>query len=237
MRENNRKNDELREITIQENFITNQPASLLYQQGNTRLICTAMFNDKVPFFAKTEKKGWISAEYAMIPGSTGKQRFLRERGGRMDKRNIEIQRFVSRSLRNIINLKKIREFNIFLDMDVIQADGGTRCASVNSGVIALMKMFRHLVFENKMYEVPQFEPIAAVSVGIRDGEILADIDFEEDSNIDADMNIVSNSKGDILEVSGFAEESSVPKDLFFRGIELGLKKNKEIIEVLKKHLD
>jgi len=236
MRKNNRKNDELREITIQESFITNQPASLLYQQGDTRLICTAMFNDKVPFFAKSEKKGWISAEYAMIPGSTGRQRFLRERGGRMDKRNIEIQRFVSRSLRNIVNLKKIREFNIFLDMDVIQADGGTRCASVNSGVVALMKLFKHLVFENKLYEVPAFEPVAAVSVGIKDGEVLADIDFAEDSNIDADMNIVSNGKGDILEVSGFAEESSVPKDLFFKGIELGLEKNKEIIGILEKHL-
>jgi len=233
MRENNRKNDELRAISIEEDFITNQPASLLYKQGDTRLICTAMYNEKVPFFAKTEKKGWISAEYSMLPGSTGKQRFLRERGARIDKRNIEIQRFVGRSLRNIIDLKKIKDFNIFLDMDVVQADGGTRCASVNSGVIALMKMLKHLVFENKLFEVPPFEPIAAVSIGIKNGEILADIDFPEDSNIDADMNIVSNGKGDIIEVTGFAEESSVPKDLFFKAIDLGIEKNNEILSILK----
>jgi len=236
MRANNRENNEIREISIELDYITNQPASLLYTQGNTRLICTAMFNDKVPFFAKNEKKGWISSEYAMLPGSTGKQRFLRERGGRMDKRNIEIQRFIGRSLRNVIDLKKVRDFNIFLDMDVIQADGGTRCASVNSGVIVLMKLLKHLVFENKLLAVPAFTPVAAVSVGIRKGEILADLDFSEDSGVDADINIVSNEKGDVVEVTGFAEESSIPKDLFFKAIDLGLEKNAEIIAVLKNYL-
>jgi len=236
MRENNRKNDELRNISIELDYITNQPASLLYRQGNTRLICTAMFNEKVPFFAKNEKKGWISAEYSMLPGSTGKQRFLRERGGRMDKRNIEIQRFVGRSLRNIIDLKKIREFNIFLDMDVVQADGGTRCASVNSGVIALMKLLKQLVFENRLIELPEFDPVAAVSIGIREEEILADLDFSEDSGIDADINIVSNENGDVIEVTGFAEENSIPKDLFFKAIELGIEKNAEIISILKEYI-
>ena len=236
MRENKRENNELREISIEENYITNQPASLLYKQGNTRIICTAMFNEKVPFFAKSEKKGWISAEYAMLPGSTGKQRFLRERGGRTDKRNIEIQRFVGRSLRNMFDLKKIKDFSIFLDMDVVQADGGTRCASINSGVIALKKLLKHLVFENKLFEVPEFKPVAAVSIGIKDGEILADIDFEEDSNIDADINIVSNEDGDIIEVTGFAEESSIPKDLFFNAIDLGIEKNNEIQNILKNYL-
>ncbi len=236
MRNNERDNTELREITIEDNYITNQPASLLYKQGNTRLICTAMFNEKVPFFAKSEKKGWISAEYAMLPGSTGKQRFMRERNGRTDKRNIEIQRFVGRSLRNIFDLKKIRDLNIFLDMDIIQADGGTRCASINSGVIALKKLLKHLVFENKLFEVPEFKPVAAVSVGIKDGVILADLDFPEDSTIDADLNIVSNEAGDIIEVTGFAEESSVPKELFFKAIDIGIEKNLEILSILKKYI-
>jgi ribonuclease PH len=236
MRHNNRGNSEIRNIEIEENYITNQPASLMFRQGNNKLVCTAMFNEKVPLFAKNEKKGWISAEYSMLPGSTGKQRFLRERGGRMDKRNIEIQRFIGRALRNIIDLKKIKDFNIFLDMDVIQADGGTRCASVNGGVVALMKLLKHLVFENKLFEVPEFNPVAAVSVGIKNGKILADIDFAEDSSIDADLNIVSDSAGNIIEVTGFAEESSVPKDLFFKAIDLGIEKNSEIIEILKKYL-
>ncbi len=236
MRDNGRKKEELRNINITDNYISNQPASLLYQQGNTRIICTAFFTEKVPLFAKSEKKGWISAEYSMLPGSTGKQRFARERGGRIDNRNIEIQRFIGRSLRNIIDLKKIDGFNIIFDMDVIQADGGTRCASVNSGVIALMKMLRHLVFENKLYEIPKFEPIAAVSVGIKDGEVLTDMDFAEDSKIDADINIVSNGKGEIIEVTGFAEESSIRKNLFFEAVNTGIEKNSEIITILEKYL-
>ncbi len=236
MRNNDRNNNDLREITVEGGYITNQPASLLYKQGDTRLICTAMYNEKVPFFAKNEKKGWISAEYAMLPGSTGKQRFVRERGGRTDKRNIEIQRFVGRALRNVIDLKKIKDFNIFLDMDVIQADGGTRCASINGGVIALTKLLKHLVFENKLYEIPEMNPVAAVSIGIKEGEILADIDFSEDSTVDADINVVSDSKGNIAEVTGFAEESLIQKGLFIKAIEIGIEKNFEILSILRKYM-
>ena len=129
--------------------------------------------------------------------------------------------------------KKIRDLNISLDMDVVQADGGTRCASINGGVIALIKLLKHLVFENKLYEVPDFKPIAAVSVGIKNRDILVDIDFSEDSTIDADINIVSDSDGNITEVTGFAEESSVPKSLFLKAIETGIEKNFEILSVLE----
>ncbi|MEN8154944.1 MAG: ribonuclease PH [Acidobacteriota bacterium] len=236
MRKDGRNLIDIRKINIQDKYISNQPASLLYEQGQTRVICTATFSDKVPFFAKNEKKGWISAEYAMLPASTGKQRFFRERNGRVDKRNIEIQRFVGRALRNVINLKKIGDYNIFIDSDVLEADGGTRCAAVNGGVLTLIKLLKHLVYENLLYEVPEYELVAAVSVGIKDGEILADIDFAEDSVVDADINIVSSEKGNIIEVMGFAEESPVPKDLFYKAMDIALEKNNEIIKILKEHI-
>jgi len=236
MRKDGRGPLELRKINIQDKYISNQPASLLYEQGQTRVICTATFSEKVPYFAKNEKKGWISAEYAMLPASTGKQRFFRERNGRVDKRNIEIQRFIGRALRNVINLKKIGDYNIFIDSDVLEADGGTRCASVNGGVVTLIKLLKHLVYENLLYEVPEYELVAAVSVGIKDGEILADIDFPEDSVVDADINVVSSEKGNLIEVMGFAEESPVPKDIFFKAMDIAVEKNNEIIKILKSYI-
>ncbi len=236
MRKDGRNPLDIRKINIKDKYISNQPASLLYEQGQTRVICTATFSDKVPFFAKNEKKGWISAEYAMLPASTGKQRFFRERNGRVDKRNIEIQRFIGRALRNVINLKKIGDYNIFIDSDVLEADGGTRCAAVNGGVLTLIKLLKHLVYENLLYEVPEYELVAAVSVGIKDGKILADIDFSEDSVVDADINIVSSEKGNIIEVMGFAEESPVPKDLFYKALDIALGKNIEIIKILKGYI-
>ena len=236
MRKDGRDLLDIRKINVQDKYISNQPASLLYEQGQTRVICTATFSDKVPYFAKNEKKGWISAEYAMLPASTGKQRFFRERNGRVDKRNIEIQRFVGRALRNVINLKKIGDYNIFIDSDVLEADGGTRCAAVNGGVLTLIKLLKHLVFENLLYEVPEYELVTAVSVGIKDGEILADIDFEEGWVVFTHINIVSSEKGNIIEVMGFAEESPVPKDLFYKALDIALEKNDEIIKILKEYI-
>ena len=236
MRSSCRKLTELREIKIIDNYISNQPASLLIEQGDTRVICAATWNLKVPFFAKEKKKGWISGEYSMLPYSTGKQRFYRERG-RTDNRNIEIQRFVGRALRSTVKLKDIQEFNIIIDADVIQADGGTRCASVNGGMITLVKLLKHLVFDNKLFELPRIEPVAAVSMGIKDGEIFTDIDFKEDMSVDADLNIVSSGTGKIVEVTGFGEESMIPLDLFTKAVEIGVEKNIEILEKIRPELN
>ncbi len=235
MRFDERKNSDLRKIEIEDDFISNQPASLMIKQGNTRIICAASYNTKVPFFAKEKKKGWVSAEYSMLPYSTGKQRFFRERG-KTDNRNIEIQRFIARALRSMFDLKKIMDFNIMIDCDVIQADGGTRCASINGGVITLVKLLKHLVFDNKLFELPEIEPVAAVSVGIRKNEIIADLDFEEDMSVDADINVVSSESGKIVEVTGFAEESMVSFDLFNEAVKLGIEKNFEIIQLMKKYI-
>lgn len=235
MRSNSRKNGELRDIQITPDYISNQPATILYEQGGTRVICSATFTEKVPFFAKEKKKGWISAEYSMLPYSTGKQRFFRERG-RTDSRNIEIQRFVGRALRSTFDLNKTDGFNITVDADVIEADGGTRCASVNGGMITLYKLLKHLVYENKLFELPDIRLVAAVSIGISGGEIISDLDFEEDSKIDADINIVSSEAGEIVEVQGVAEEGTVPYDLFRKAIEKGVEKNFEIIKKIRTFL-
>jgi len=234
MRHSGRDANQLREITITPDFVKNVPGSVLIQQGETRVLCTALYEERVPFFMKNGNKGWVQAEYSMLPGSTGKERVARERQ-RINNRHIEIQRFVGRSLRTTLDLKKINGLTITVDSDVIQADGGTRCASINGGMIALVKCLKHLVFENVIAHFPAIQYIAAVSIGLLKNEILVDLDYKEDFEADADINIVSNEKGDIVEVQAFGEESTIPKDLFLKVIELGVEKNLEIIDRLKKY--
>ncbi len=171
----------------------------------------------------------------MLPGATGNQRNQRERQ-RVNNRNIEIQRFVGRALRNTFNLKAIDGKTVFIDTDVLQADGGTRCAAINGGMLALVKILRHLVFENIIKEVPKMEWIAAVSIGVKGDDILVDLTYEEDSAADADINIVTSEKGNIVEIQAFAEENPISKELFQKVIDLGVEKNLEIIETLKKHI-
>jgi len=234
MRTDGRTNEEFRKINIIPNFIDNIPGGVLIEQGKTRLICTAGFETKVPQFLKESDKGWIGAEYSMLPASTGGRRVHRERE-RKNNRNVEIQRFVGRALRTTVNLKDLKGLTLFIDTDVVQADGSTRCAAVNGGMVALMHAFRHLVYETVIPDFPKTEMIAAVSIGIKDGEILVDLSYEEDSNIDADINIVSSEAGNIIQVQAFAEESSIPRDLFHKVVDLGVEKNLEIIEILKKY--
>lgn len=235
MRKDGRNNYDLREIKIIPGYISNVPGSVLIDQGNTRVICSATYENKIPHFQKDSGKGWIRAEYSMIPGSVGNQRISRERH-KINNRNIEIQRFIGRALRTTFDLKHIEDKTIYIDTDVIQADGSTRCASINCAVIALIKSLKYLVYENLIKDLPEIEIISAVSVGIKDNEILVDLTYEEDSKIDADINIVSSEKKNIIEVEAFAEESSIQKDIFHRAIDLGVEKNLEIIDILKKYI-
>ncbi len=234
IRRDNRAFDEMRKITITPNFVSNIPGSVLFEQGRTRILCSSTVEYKVPHFIKEEKKGWINAEYAMMPGSTGKRRVPRERQ-RTNGRNIEIQRFISRALRNTFKLKLIEGIMIHIDCDVIEADGGTRCASLNGGMIVLKKALEHLVFENKIKKLPEIEYIGAISIGVKGNEILTDLTYEEDSKVDADINIISSEKGHIIEVSAFAEENPISKELFDRAINIGIEKNLEIIKKLKEY--
>lgn len=233
MRRDGRKNFDLREITFLPDYVRNVPGSVLVEQGNTRVLCTATFDQKVPHFLKDSPKGWVSAEYGMLPGSVGNNRLNRERQ-KSNSRHIEIQRFIGRALRCTFNLHKIVGKTVTIDADVLQADGGTRCAAINGGMGALVKLLRHLVFEHMIPDLPAIEYIAAVSIGVKGQDILVDLNYEEDSTADADINIVSSEKGHVIEVQAFAEEHAIPSEVFSRVMEIGIEKNLEIIKKIKK---
>ena len=158
MRQDGRKNNQIREVNITADYVKDVPGSVMIEQGNTRVICTATYDAKVPHFLRDSGKGWVTAEYAMMPGSTGNPRLNRERL-RANSRSIEIQRFIARALRNTLNLKVLDGKTIFIDADVIQADGSTRCAALNGAVITLVKALKYLVFENMLKDFPDFNPI------------------------------------------------------------------------------
>lgn len=232
-RKANRPNELLRDMILTPNYIKNVNGSVLIEQGQTRVVCTAICESRVPYFLKNSGQGWVDCEYGMLPGSTGsKQRSDRERN-RVNNRNIEIQRFISRALRTTFNLKKIDGRTIHIDSDVIQADGGTRCASINGGMIVLAKALRYLVYENIIPQLPELEYIAAVSIGVKEDTILVDMDYDEDSTIDSDINIVSSEKGNIVEIQAFGEAKPLPKDIFYKVIDMGVEINMGIIERLK----
>ena len=233
MRKDNRTDNDTRPLKLTPDYVSNIPGSVMVALGRTRVLCSATIEYKVPHFLKEEKKGWINAEYSMLPGSTGDRRVPRERN-RINGRNMEIQRFISRALRNTFDLKEIEGITIHIDCDVIEADGSTRCASLNGAMVVLRKALDYLVFENKIAYLPKLEYIAAVSVGIRKDRILTDLTYEEDASADADINIISSESGQIIEVSAFAEENPVPRDRFDQAMDLGIEKNREIIELLKK---
>ena len=235
MRTNNRSGQQLRPITFIPGYINNVPGSVLCEQGNTRVVATATIEEKNPHFLKKSGQGWITAEYSMLPGSSGNQRIARERG-KINNRSGEIQRFIGRALRLVVNLNEIGARTITIDTDVIQADGSTRCASLNAGFLALILAFKYLVYEQMIADFPAFQFIAAVSIGIRDQEILADMDYEEDSQADSDINIVSTEDGSLIEVQSFCEHRPLAIELFQQSLALGREKNREIIGLQKKIL-
>jgi ribonuclease PH len=235
MRVNNRSERELRPIAFVPGYIKNVPGSVLCEQGNTRVVATATIEEKTPHFLKKSGQGWITAEYAMLPGSSGNQRIPRERG-KTNNRSSEIQRFISRALRTSLNLKEIGARTITLDTDVIQADGSTRCASLNAGFLAMVFALKHLVYEQVIPDFPVFQFMAAVSIGVRDREILVDLDYDEDSQTDSDINIVSTDDGSLIEIQSFCERRPLAVELFQQSLALGVEKNREIIDLQKKLL-
>lgn len=233
MRANDRPAAELRPIVFIPGYVRNVPGSVLCEQGHTRVIATATVEDKVPPFLKKSGRGWVTAEYAMLPGCSGNQRIARERG-KINNRSGEIQRFIGRALRAGVDMKALGERTITLDADVVQADGGTRCASLNASFLALVLALKHLVYEQMIADFPGFRFVAAVSIGVKDRELLADLDYEEDSRIDSDINIASDAAGALIEVQSFCEGEPLPQELFQKAITLGIEKNLEIIAMQKK---
>ncbi|PIU29510.1 MAG: ribonuclease PH [Candidatus Hydromicrobium americanum] len=231
-----REKDEIRKIKITRNYISHADGSVFIEMGKTRIVCTATVEDKVPKFLAGKGSGWITAEYDMIPGAAPQRIVRAQTTGRINGRTHEIQRLIGRSLRSVVDLNKIGERTIWIDCDVIEADGGTRTASITGSFIALFDCM-HSLIERKIIDIMPVENfLAAVSVGIVDGEILVDLCFKEDSKAQVDMNVVMNSRGELIEVQSTAEVNPFSREDFDKMLEKATAAIEEIIEIQKKIL-
>jgi len=208
MRPSGRANDELRQVRLTRNYTMHAEGSVLVEFGNTRVICTASVENSVPAFLKGTGRGWVTAEYGMLPRSTN-QRMRREASqNRQGGRTLEIQRLIGRSLRAAVNLEALGELSCMVDCDVIQADGGTRTAAITGGYVALVDALNAARRKGQIRKDPLVARIASVSVGICDGNALLDLDYVEDSSAATDMNVVMNDAGGFIEIQGTAENSA-----------------------------
>jgi ribonuclease PH len=212
--------DELRPVEIELDFIPSASGSALFRIGATRLICTAMVEESVPPWMRGRGTGWVTAEYGMLPGSTSERKSRDASRGRVDGRTVEIQRLVGRSLRSVVDFKALGERTAWIDCDVIQADGGTRCAAICGGYVALHLALWRLVGSGALERVPLRDSVAAVSVGIVDGEPLLDLPYAEDSRAEVDMNVVMTGSGELIEVQATAERTPFGRASLDRLLEL-----------------
>jgi ribonuclease PH len=225
--------DSLRKISIKKDFIKYAEGSCLISVGNTKVICTASVEEGVPVFLRNTGKGWITAEYSMLPRSS-KTRSQRESSrGRVGGRTHEIQRLIGRSLRSVVNMDVLGERTIWIDCDVIQADGGTRTASITGAFVALADCLLRMKKKALIDKVPVSEYVAAVSVGIVDGKNMLDLDYEQDSRAEVDMNIVMTSSGNFVEIQGTAERCPFSENQAKELLELGKQGIKRIINLQK----
>lgn len=236
MRLDNRLNDELRKVKISRNYLLHPEGSVLIEVGNTKVICTAIIEERVPPFLKGTGKGWVSAEYSMLPGSTGIRKSRDINRGKLDGRSQEIQRLIGRSLRTAVDLEGFGERTLWIDCDVIQADGGTRTASITGAFVAMVDAFSKLKGDKIIDEIPVKSFVSAISVGILNGEAILDLCYEEDSKAEVDMNIVMTDKGQFVEIQGTGEESTFTQDELLQMIQLATKGCRELYDVQKNAL-
>lgn len=226
MRNNNRKNDEMREVKVTKNYIMHPEGSVLIEFGNTKVICNATIEEKIPRWLKMDNSskgihsGWIAAEYSMLPRATNTRVQRESIKGKISGRTMEIQRLIGRSLRAAIDLEKLGERTIMVDCDVIQADGGTRTASITGAYLAVELAIEKLIDENKLKEIPIKSKVAAISVGKVRNELVLDLDYDEDSAADVDMNIIMTDKGQFVEIQGTGEEATFTQNELLKFIEL-----------------
>ncbi len=233
IRQDGRKNNELRKLKITKNYIKYAEGSCLIELGHTKVIATASVEDGVPHFLRGSGNGWVTAEYGMIPRSC-KSRVSREASkGKLGGRTHEIQRLIGRSLRSVTDMTKLGERTIWLDCDVIQADGGTRCASITGSFIALALALEKMKKDCLPQTVPLSDYVAAISVGIIGGITAIDLDYEEDSKAEVDMNVVMTGAGKFIEVQGTAEKEPFKKEDLNKLIVLAQKGIEEIIHIQK----
>ncbi|HEX2160295.1 MAG TPA: ribonuclease PH [Thermoleophilaceae bacterium] len=211
MRVGGRAADELRPIRIEPGFVRSATGSALIEAGGTRVICTASVDESVPRWMKGQGKGWVTAEYGMLPASTGDRKQRDVSKGRPDGRTVEIQRLIGRSLRGVIDFEALGERTVWIDCDVLEADGGTRCASITGGYVALELALARLVSAGKLKALPLTGSIAAVSCGVVAGEPLLDLDYPEDSTAEVDMNVVMTGEGGLIEVQATGERTPLSR--------------------------
>lgn len=222
--------DELRPVKITRGFTQVPEGSVLIEIGMTRVICTATVEEKVPPFQKGSGLGWVTAEYSMLPRATQSRTQREASKGKLTGRTMEIQRLIGRALRSVVNLKKLGERTIWLDCDVIQADGGTRTASITGAYVALVDSINHLIAKGILKENPIQDTLAAVSVGKVAGVPVLDLAYEEDSKAEVDMNIVMTGAGKFVEIQGTAEEVPFDRGELDRFLALGEKGIRELME-------
>ena len=210
-RADGRGSDELRPVSIDPSFVRTATGSALIACGGTRVICTASVQESVPRWLAGQGRGWMTAEYGMLPASTGERKQRDVAKGRPDGRTVEIQRLIGRSLRGIADLSALGERTVYVDCDVLEADGGTRCASITGGYVALALACRRLLDEGKIERSPLTGSIAAVSCGVVDGVALLDLDYGEDSSAEVDANVVMTGDGGLVEVQATAERTPLSR--------------------------
>lgn len=230
MRPSGRASDQLRDLKITRNFTKHAEGSVLIECGDTKVICTATLVPGVPRFLKGKGQGWITAEYGMLPRSTHSRVDREAARGKQTGRTIEIQRLIGRSLRAAVDLKKLGERTLTIDCDVIQADGGTRTASITGGFVALADAVKKLVEAKKIKENPIVSQIAAISVGVYKGEPVLDLDYPEDSNAETDMNVIMNDKGGFIEIQGTAEGEAFSDEQMVGMLKVARKGINEILQ-------
>ncbi|MGM0366617.1 MAG: ribonuclease PH [Actinomycetota bacterium] len=228
--------DQVRDIKVERNYISHSEGSVFIEMGNTRVVCTATMEEKVPAFLRRRGSGWVTAEYDMIPASSP-QRIIRPQSmGRISGRTYEIQRLIGRSLRAAVDLNRLGERTIWIDCDVIEADGGTRTASITGSFIALFDCLHSLVERKVLPELPIESFIAAISVGIVDAKILVDLCFSEDSKAEVDMNVVMDSKDRLIEIQSTAEGKPFTREDFDTMLQKAMEAISNLIDMQKKIL-
>lgn len=237
MRFDGRNKEELREINIEKNYIIHPEGSVLISAGNTKVICNASIEEKVPPFMRGEGKGWISAEYAMLPRATGTRNIRESSKGKVSGRTMEIQRLIGRALRAVVDLNALGERTIWLDCDVIQADGGTRTASITGAFIAMTLAVYELHKEKSFDSFPIQDFLAATSVGIlEEGCAVLDLNYVEDSAANVDMNIIMTGSGRFVELQGTGEEATFSDEELTELLQLGKKGIQELIQKQEEEL-
>ena len=236
MRSDGRQPDKLRPVTITRRYLKRAEGSVLIEVGDTKVICTASVENKVPPFLRNSNQGWITAEYGMLPRSTGTRMQREATRGRVGGRTYEIQRLIGRSLRSVVDLSKIRDRTIWIDCDVIQADGGTRTASITGACIALFDALTYMR-KNKYFDsMPLKDFVAATSVGIVNGQALLDLNYAEDSKADVDMNVVMTGSGKFVEIQGTAEEEPFTAEQMQEMLSLAKAGIDELIKIQRGYL-